>query len=66
MTYQHASVRDYVAAKQRGDTVTTDRIVREVGAGVTGETDEYHRLNDAVIAAGEKLPKRYKYLTKGV
>jgi hypothetical protein len=31
VTYKHTSVRDYVAAKQRGDTKTTDRIVREVG-----------------------------------
>lgn len=31
MAYQHASVREYVEAKRRGDTKTTDRIVREVG-----------------------------------
>lgn len=30
--YQHQSTRDYVAAKQRGDTVTTARIVAEVKA----------------------------------
>ncbi|MFD4596750.1 hypothetical protein ACFWPQ_01830 [Streptomyces sp. NPDC058464] len=30
--YTHQSVRDYVAAKRRGDRVTTDRIVREVTA----------------------------------
>lgn len=29
--YQHATVREYVTAKKRGDTATTDRIVREVG-----------------------------------
>ena len=29
--HTHQSVRDYVTAKQRGDTKTTDRIVREVG-----------------------------------
>lgn len=27
----HQSVRDYIAAKEAGDTVTTSRIVREVG-----------------------------------
>jgi hypothetical protein len=31
MAYEYASIREYVAAKQRGDTKTTDRIVREVG-----------------------------------
>lgn len=30
MQYTHQSVRDYVAAKKRGDRATTDRIVREV------------------------------------
>lgn len=31
MQYTHQSVKDYVAAKKRGDrTTTTDRIVREV------------------------------------
>lgn len=28
--YQHASVREYVAAKKHGDRATTDRIVAEV------------------------------------
>jgi hypothetical protein len=38
--YQHVSVREYVEAKRRGDTVTTDRIVREVGERfATRETD---------------------------
>ncbi|MFF7411646.1 hypothetical protein [Streptomyces lydicus] len=29
---KHQTVRDYIAAKKRGDTKTTDRIVREVTA----------------------------------
>lgn len=28
----HQSVRDYIAAKKRGDRATTDRIIREAGA----------------------------------
>lgn len=32
MQYTHQSVREYVAAKKKGDRATTDRIVREVTA----------------------------------
>ncbi|MFF0588454.1 hypothetical protein ACFYWD_21055 [Streptomyces sp. NPDC003781] len=32
MQYTHQSVKDYVAAKKRGDRKTTDRIIREVTA----------------------------------
>jgi hypothetical protein len=36
----HQSVRDYIAAKKRGDQATTDRIVREVQARfATRKTD---------------------------
>jgi hypothetical protein len=40
VTYQHASVRDYVAAKKRGDTTTTDRIVDEVKARFATRTTD--------------------------
>jgi hypothetical protein len=40
MAYKHASVRDYVAAKKRGDTKTTDRIVREVTARFNTRTTD--------------------------
>ena len=32
MQYKHQSVRDYVAAKKRGDRAETDRILAEVTA----------------------------------
>lgn len=50
MQYTHQSVRDYVAAKKRGDRVTTDRIVAEVTARfATRTTDgsEAAELGDA-------------------
>lgn len=50
MPYTHQSVRDYVAAKRRGDTATTDRIVREVGdrfATRTTDGSEAAELLDA-------------------
>ena len=40
MQYRHQSVRDYVAAKRRGDRATTDRIIAEVQARfATRKTD---------------------------
>jgi len=50
--YRHQSVRDYVDAKQAGDTKATDRIVREVGERfATRETDgsEAAELLDATM-----------------
>jgi hypothetical protein len=38
--YQHDSVREYVAAKRRGDIRTTDRIVAEVNARFATRTTD--------------------------
>jgi hypothetical protein len=40
MQYRHQSVRDYVAAKKRGDRATTDRIVAEVTARFNTRTTD--------------------------
>ena len=40
MQYTHQSVRDYVAAKKRGDRATTDRIVAEVMARFNTRTTD--------------------------
>lgn len=53
MQYTHQSVRDYVAAKKRGDRTTTDRILAEVQARfATRQTDgsEASELFDATMA----------------
>jgi transposase len=60
MQYAHQSVREYVAAKKRGDRATTDRIVAEVQARfATRTTDgsEARELFDATMAVrfGEDL-----------
>lgn len=36
----HQSVRDYIAAKEAGDTVATQRIVAEVTAGFASRTTD--------------------------
>lgn len=60
MQYTHQSVKDYIAAKKRGDRATTDRIVREVQARfATRTTDgsEAAQLLDATMTVrfGEDL-----------
>jgi hypothetical protein len=58
--YTHQSVKDYVAAKKRGDRTTTDRIVRQVTARFdtrTTDGSEAAELLDATMAVrfGEDL-----------
>lgn len=60
MEYTHQSVKDYVAAKKRGDRATTDRIVAEVTARFdtrTTDGSEARELFDATMAVrfGEDL-----------
>lgn len=60
MEYTHQSVKDYVAAKRRGDRATTDRIVAEVTARFdtrTTDGSEARELFDATMAVqfGEDL-----------
>lgn len=53
MEYTHQTVKDYVAAKKRGDRATTDRIVAEVTARFdTRTTDgtEAAELLDATMS----------------
>lgn len=60
MQYTHQSVRDYVAAKKRGDRATADRIVAEVKTRFDSRTtdgSEARELFDATMAVrfGEDL-----------
>lgn len=53
MQYTHQTVKDYVAAKKRGDRTTTDRIVREVKDRFdtrTTDGSEAAELFDATMA----------------
>jgi hypothetical protein len=58
--YTHQSVKDYVAAKKRGDRQTTDRILAEVKARYNTRTtdgSEAAELFDATLTVrfGENL-----------
>ncbi|MFH9812504.1 hypothetical protein ACH4NO_18150 [Streptomyces olivaceus] len=60
MQYTHQSVKNYIAAKKRGDRATTDRIINEVMARFnTRATDgsEAAELHEATMTVrfGEDL-----------
>lgn len=60
MEYTHQTVKDYVAAKKRGDRATTSRIVAEVTARFdtrTTDGSEAAELLDATMSVqfGEDL-----------
>ncbi len=60
MEYTHQTVKDYVAAKKRGDRAATDRIVAEVTARFdtrTTDGSEAAELLDATMSVrfGEDL-----------
>lgn len=63
---EYADETEALAVFRRAQADLYANTAHEVRAGVTGETPEYHRLNDAVIAAGKKLPKRLRHLAKDV
>jgi hypothetical protein len=62
----YADENEALANYRRAQADLYDNTAREAAAGITTETDEYARLNQAVIDAGKKLPKRFKHLRKGV
>jgi hypothetical protein len=49
-----------VAAYQRAKADLAENTAREAAAGILTETPEYQRLNQAVIDAEKKLPKRFQ------
>lgn len=49
-----------VAAYQRAKAALSENTAREAAAGITHETPEYQRLNQAVIDAEKQLPERFK------
>ncbi|MEV5347182.1 hypothetical protein [Streptomyces achromogenes] len=55
-----------LAAFHRAEAALHDNTAREAAAGITHETEEYLRLNQAAIEAGRRLPKRFRHLAEGV
>lgn len=51
METKYQSIRDYIAARKRGDRATTDRIVREVGERFATRTTEGTEIRDLGLAS---------------
>lgn len=66
------AIQEYVDENQllaefrRAEAALYENAAQEAAAGITHETPEYLQLNQAVIDAGKRLPKRFKHLAKGV
>lgn len=64
------AIQEYVdenrllAEYRRAEADLYENAAREAAAGIRHETPEYLRLNQAVIDAGKRLPKRFKHLAK--
>jgi hypothetical protein len=54
----YAEENRLLAAYQRAQAELAENTAREAAAGITHETAEYQRLNQAVIDAEQRLPKR--------
>lgn len=63
---EYADESQALAAYRRAEADLYENTAREAAAGIMHETPEFLRLNQAVIDAGKKLPKRYKNITKRV
>lgn len=55
-----------LATFRRAQADLYDNTAREAEAGITVETDEYERLNQAVINAAELLPDGLKHLAEDI
>lgn len=62
----YAKENELLAAFRRAQADLYTNTARESAAGITTETAEDTRLQQAVIAAGKQLPKRFKHLRKDV
>ncbi|MFI9244166.1 hypothetical protein ACIGXF_16610 [Streptomyces sp. NPDC053086] len=62
---EYADENRLLAEFRRAEAALYENAAREAAAGITTETPEYLRLNQAVIDAGKRLPKRFKHLRKG-
>lgn len=62
----YSEENELLAAFRRAQADLYDNTARESAAGITHETPEYQRLNQAVIDTGKRLPKRLKHLRKDI
>lgn len=61
----YAEENEALAAYRRAEADLYENTAKEAAAGITHETSEFLRLNQAVIDAGKRLPKRFRHYGKG-
>ena len=61
-----AEENELLAAFRRAQADLYANAARESAAGIFHETDEYLRLNQAVIDAGKRLPEGLKHLAEDI
>jgi hypothetical protein len=61
---EYADENRLLAAFRRAEADLYENAAREAAAGIRHETPEFLRLNQAVIDAGKRLPKRFRHLAK--
>ncbi|MFF9309938.1 hypothetical protein ACF1BS_03415 [Streptomyces sp. NPDC014748] len=57
---EYAAENELLAAYRRAEAALYENAAAEARAGITHETPEFLRLNQAVIDAEKKLPKRLR------
>lgn len=63
---EYAAGNKKLAAFRRAQADLYDNTALEAAAGITEETDEFTRLNQAVIDTGKQLPKGLRHLRKDI
>ena len=59
---EYAEQNRLLAAYYRAAADLANNTAREAAAGITHETDDYSRLNDAATAAAKALPKSLRHV----
>jgi hypothetical protein len=62
---EYAEENRLLAEFRRAEAALYENMARDAAAGILHETPEFLRLNDAVIDAGKRLPKRFRHYAKG-
>ncbi|MFE7727419.1 hypothetical protein ACFU5D_16690 [Streptomyces anthocyanicus] len=60
----YADENQRIAAYHQASAALAENTAREAAAGITHETPEYQRLNQAVIDAEASLPARFKKVAR--
>lgn len=61
---EYAEENRLLAEFRRAEAALHENAAKEAAAGILHETPEFLSLNEAVIDAGKRLPKRFRHYAK--